>query len=118
MGVEGRRNETELVKGLYRLEVGVMGLRGLKVLLLVRKTRLVNKKLKDEKSEKGMTSEELAEVRSGGTSLEAGVTFASLGLSLLNNFRMGEKRNEDEGTRWRGEERDEMGRGIRKEVET
>ncbi len=46
-----------------------------------------------------MTSEELAEVRSGGTSLEAGVTLVSLGLSLLNNFRIGkkseEKREED-----------------------
>jgi hypothetical protein len=41
-----------------------------------------------------MTSEGLAEVKSGGTSLEAGVTFVSLGLSLLNNFRMGKKREE------------------------
>lgn len=46
-----------------------------------------------------MTSEELAEVRSGGTSLKAGVTFASLGLSLLNNFRMGEKSEDEEGAR-------------------
>ena len=37
------------------------------------------------------TSEELAEVRSGGTSRDAGVTLASLGLSLVNNFRMGEE---------------------------
>ena len=36
-----------------------------------------------------MTSEELDEVRSVGTSLEAGVTLAILGLSLLNRFRMG-----------------------------
>jgi hypothetical protein len=46
-----------------------------------------------------MTSEELAEVRSGGTSLEAGVTLASLGLSLLNNFRIGEKIEEEKGTK-------------------
>jgi hypothetical protein len=46
-----------------------------------------------------MTSEELADVRSGGTSLDAGVTFASLGLSLLNNFRMGETSEEEEGAR-------------------
>jgi hypothetical protein len=51
-----------------------------------------------------MTSEELAEVRSGGTSLKAGVTFASLGLSLLNNFRIVMKRREqDEVERKRGE---------------
>jgi hypothetical protein len=37
------------------------------------------------------TSEELAEVKSGGTSRDAGVTLASLGLSLVNNFRMGEE---------------------------
>lgn len=52
------------------------------------------RELKDEESEKGTTSEELAEVRSGGTSLEAGVTFVSLGLSLLNSLRMGERREE------------------------
>jgi hypothetical protein len=57
---------------------------------------LLMRELKDEESEKGTTSEELAEVRSGGTSLEAGVTFVSLGLSLLNSLRMGKKR---EGTR-------------------
>jgi hypothetical protein len=56
--------------------------------------------LKDQKSEKEMTSEELADVRSGGTSLEAGVTLAILGLSLLNNFRIGEKSEKEEGTRW------------------
>ena len=62
-----------------------------------------------------MTSEELAEVRSGMTSLEAGVTFASLGLSLLNNFRIVMKKGEqDEVKRKRGE----TGMGIRKEVET
>jgi hypothetical protein len=62
-----------------------------------------------------MTSEELAEVRSGGTSLKAGVTFASLGLSLLNNFRIVIKRREqDEVERKRGK----TGMGIRKEVET
>ena len=45
-----------------------------------------------------MTSEELAEVRSGGgTSLEAGVTFVSFGLSLVNNFRMGEKSEKRRG---------------------
>jgi hypothetical protein len=33
MGVEGRRDETELVEGLYPLEVGMMGLRSLKFLL-------------------------------------------------------------------------------------
>lgn len=64
-----------------------------------------------------MTSEELAEVRSGGTSLEAGVTLASLGLSLLNNFRIGKKSEEEEGRR-NGEEKRGMGMGIRKEVET
>jgi hypothetical protein len=53
MGVEGRRDETELVKGLYRLEVGVMRLRGLKVLLLVQNARFVNKEFIDQKSEKG-----------------------------------------------------------------
>jgi hypothetical protein len=49
MGVEGRRDETELVQGLYRLKVGVMGLRGLKVLLFGRNARLVNKSLKIRK---------------------------------------------------------------------
>lgn len=50
------------------------------------------------KSEKGRTSEELAEVRSGGgTSLGAGVTFVSLGLSLLNNFRMRKKSEKRRG---------------------
>jgi hypothetical protein len=39
----------------------------------------------------GCTSEELAEARSGGASREAGVTLASLGLSLVNNFRMVEE---------------------------
>ena len=59
-----------------------------------------------------MTSEELAEVRSGGTSLEAGVTLASLGLSLLNNFRMGETSGEEEGGRWwRGKEGNANGNG-------
>jgi hypothetical protein len=53
--------------------------------------------LKDQKSEKERTSEELAEVRSVGTSLEAGVTFVSLGLSLLNNFRMGTKSGKRRG---------------------
>jgi hypothetical protein len=66
----------------------------------------VNKRLKDQKSEKGMTSEELAKVRSG-------VTSSTLGLSLLNNFRIVMKRREqDEVERKRG------GMGIRKEVET
>jgi len=51
---------------------------------------LLMRELKDEESEKGTTSEELAEVISGVTSLEAGVTFVSLGLSL-NNFFMGKK---------------------------
>ncbi len=49
---------------------------------------LLIRELKDEKE---LTSEELTEVRSGGTSLEAGVTLVGLGLSLLNNFRMGTK---------------------------
>jgi hypothetical protein len=55
----------------------------------------------------------LAEVRSGGTSRDAGVTLASLGLSLVNNFRMGEKRGEDERTRWQ-EKGEWQGRGKRK----
>ena len=38
------------------------------------------------------TSEELEEVRSVVTSLEAGVTLAILGLSLVNNLRMGGER--------------------------
>ena len=66
----------------------------------------MNKRLKDRKSEKGMTSEELAKVRSELTS-------SSLGLSLLNNLRIVMKRREqDEAGRKRGE------MGIRKEVET
>jgi len=55
------------------------------------------RELKYQKSEKRTTSEESAEVRSGGTSLEAGVTFAILGLSLLNNFRMGKKSEKRRG---------------------
>ena len=52
-----------------------------------------------------MTSEELEEVRSVGISLEAGVTLAILGLSLLNSFRIGvhekgdQKGATDEGIR-------------------
>jgi hypothetical protein len=41
-----------------------------------------------------MTSGVLPEVKSGGTSLEAGVTLVSLGLSLVNNFRMGDEKGE------------------------
>jgi hypothetical protein len=52
MGVEGRRDETKLVMGLYRLEVGVMGLRSLKVLLLGRNARLVNKRVEGSKERK------------------------------------------------------------------
>jgi hypothetical protein len=73
----------------------MMGLRSLKFLLSGQKVDLMS--LKDQKSEKGRTSEELAEVRSVGTSLEAGVTFVSLGLSLLNNFRMGKTSEKGRG---------------------
>jgi hypothetical protein len=60
----------------------------------------------------GHTSEVLAEVRSGGTSRDAGVTLASLGLSLVNNFRMGEKESgrrgnemdRKRGGEWEGKE--------------
>lgn len=54
---------------------------------------------------KQVTSEELEEVRSVGISLEAGVTLAILGLSLLNSFRIGvhekgdQKGATDEGIR-------------------
>ena len=48
----------------------------------------------------------LAEVRSGGTSRDAGVTLASLGLSLVNNFRMGENES--------GRRVNEMGRNERR----
>jgi len=47
------------------------------------------------------TSEELAEVRSGGSSREAGVTLVILGLSLVNNLRIGERRGKDKGRRRR-----------------
>lgn len=40
MGLEGRRNEAELVGGWYRLEVGMMGLGSLKVWLLGQNGRL------------------------------------------------------------------------------
>jgi hypothetical protein len=57
-----------------------------------------------------VTSEVLAEVRSGGTSRDAGVTLASLGLSLVNNLRMGRKesgRRGNEKGRGRGGEWEE-----------
>jgi hypothetical protein len=45
-----------------------------------------------EKRKGGRTSGVLPEIRSGGTSREAGVTFVGLVLSLVNNIlRMGEK---------------------------
>ena len=52
MGLERRRNETELVDGWYRLEVGVMGLGSLKVLLLGQNGRLVNKRVERSKERK------------------------------------------------------------------
>lgn len=52
MGLERRRNETELVDGWYRLEVGVMGLGSLKVLLLGQNGRLVNKRVERLKERK------------------------------------------------------------------
>ena len=38
MGVVGRKERTELVEGLYRLEMGVMGLGCLEVLLTEKKS--------------------------------------------------------------------------------
>ena len=65
----------------------------------------------------GCTSEELAEARSGGASREAGVTLASLGLSLVNNFRMVE---EEWGTKgdWDGQKEESRngGRWTRPDV--
>jgi hypothetical protein len=43
---------------------------------------------------KGVTSEGWGEIRSVGMSLEAGVTLAILGLSLVKSFRMGEERRD------------------------
>jgi len=65
----------------------VVGLHG----TLAGKTRCQRDQKREERRNK-QTSEELDEVRSGGTSLEAGETLASLGLSLVNSFRMGEER--------------------------
>jgi hypothetical protein len=49
MGVEGRRDETELVEGLYPLKVGMMRLRSLKFLLLVPNVNLMNKRIERSK---------------------------------------------------------------------
>lgn len=67
------------------------------------------------RAKKGRTSEEFAEVRSGGgTSLGAGVTFVSLGLSLLNNFRMGTKSEKRRGQDGVGEGKRDEERQVKK----
>ena len=89
VGVTGGGSGTKLVKDLYWLKLWVMRLGCMELLLKRRHVRIK----KNEEKRKKVTSEAMDEVRSGGMSLEAGVTLAILGLSLVNSFRM-ERREE------------------------